>query len=121
MHSRTRARLVTAILYLVAALFFAGIVFILASIGGKEGLSSLFAADSPARATAIYLFMAGAFSLAVSLLLFSPASLSQLQRLGLLILGGIQMLTGVFFASASAVVTVVPLWFLFRFYREASA
>jgi hypothetical protein len=105
----------------VASLSFAGIVFILASIGGKEGLSSLFAADSPARATAIFLFMSWAFSFAVSLLLFSPASLSQFQRLGLLTLGGIQMLAGVFFASGFVVVTVVPLWFLFRFYREASA
>ncbi len=121
MHSRTKARLLAAILYLVAALFFAAIVFILGAIGGKEGLSSLFAADSPARAAAIYLFVAGASSLAVSLLLFSPASLSQIQRLGLLILGGAQMLTGAFFASSSVVVTVVPLWFLFRFYREASA
>jgi hypothetical protein len=101
--------------------FCAGIVFILASIGGKEGLSSLLAADSPARATAIYLFLAGGFSLTVSLLLFSPAALSQFQRLGLLILGAIQMLTGAFFASSSVVVTVFPLWFLFRFYREASA
>ena len=105
----------------MTTLFFAGIIFILASIGDKEGLSLLFAADSPARPTAIYLLMAGAFSLAVSLLLFSPASLSQFQRLGLLTLGGIHMLTGVIFASGSVVVTVVPLWFLFRFYREASA
>ncbi len=120
MYLRTKARLVTAILYLVAALFFAAIVFILAAIGGKEGFSALFAADSPARAAVTYLFVAGAFSLVVSVLLFSPASMSHLQRLGLLVLGAVQMLAGIFFASSSAVVTVVPLWFLFKFYREAS-
>lgn len=121
MHFRTKARFITAILYLVAAFFFASILFMLASIGGENGLRSLFSVDSSARAAAIYLFLAGAFSLAVSLLLFSPASLSPFQRLGLLTFGGIQMLTGVFVASSSIVVTAVPLWFLFKFYREASA
>lgn len=116
-----RTRLIAAVLYLIAALFFGGIVFILASTWGEEGLSLLLAAKSPARFAVIYLLIAGAFSAAVSMLLFSRAPLSPQLRRRALIAAGALMLIGILFAAPAVVVSIAPFWFLYRLHRDAEA
>jgi hypothetical protein len=121
MHFRIQPRLEAAILYLLAAFFLGSIIFMFAFVGERVGLAALFEIESPVRIISVFLLTAGVFSLAVSLLLFSSVALSQSQRLGLLIIASIQMLAGLFIASISVTVTLLPLWFLLRFYKESRA
>lgn len=118
-HPENRTRLIAAGLYLLAALFFGAIVFILASTWGDNGLSQLLATESRTRFAVIYLLGAGIFSLAVALLLFSYVPLHRPLRRGLLATAVALMLLGIIFAAPAVVVSIGPFWFLMRLHREA--
>lgn len=118
MRINNRPRIIAAVLYLIAALFFGGIISILVAIGGKEGVSILLSPESAARPAVIYMVEAGLFSLTISILLFCPVSLSRSNRLVILVCAILVALIGMFFAPISLIATIVPVWFLHKLHRD---
>lgn len=115
---RNKARLTAAILYLVAACFFAAITFVLAATWGEDGLSQMLAEGSLARPAVLYMLIAGGFFLAASSLLFSPLPIPRLLRIALLACALVLMLAGIIYAAPAIVVSLVPFWFFLRFHQE---
>ena len=117
MPTKDKSRLIAAVLYLIATFFFFAIICIFTSVGGETSLATWVTTGSPGRATIIYLLVSTGFSVLMALLLFSRLQLSKQHRFYLLSIALLQSVMGIIFASVSIVVTVLPLWFLFKFYR----
>ncbi len=118
-HADTRLRMLAALAYFVTAWFFTGIVNVLASTWGKEGLDLLLTPGNPARSAVIYLLYAGGFSLAVSLLLFFNATRFVALRVFVLTGAVLLMLAGLYFAAPAAIASLLPYWLLLRLDRES--
>ncbi|MBT9567934.1 MAG: hypothetical protein IV085_06510 [Thiobacillus sp.] len=116
--TRNWARLTAAILYVLAAGFFAVTLSVLTTTWGQAGLSQMLIEGHPARSTTLYMLVAGGFSLGAAFVLLAPVSLCRAVRVAMLASAGILTLTSLFFAPPSALVTVIPWVFLFRFHQE---
>lgn len=116
-HTHNKARLASAVLYLIATGFFGVIMAVLATSWGRGGFDHLLAEGHVARPAVIYMLVSGGFFVAASILLFSPVSLPKPLRIVLIAFAFMLMLTGIVYAAPAVVVSLVPFWFLLKFHQ----
>jgi len=119
-NARNWARLTAALLYLMATGFFVLTSSVLATAWGRDGLSLLLSEAHMARPTMIYLLAASGISLVVAFLLLTPWPLARPLRILMLALAVMLVLAGLFFATPSILVSLLPSLFLFRFHQEVT-
>ena len=117
-HTRNKARVTAAILYLVATCFLGVILSVVATSWGKEGYALVLTEGNLARPAVIYMLVAGGFFLAISNLLFSPVALPTPIRIAVLACAVVLMLAGFIYAAPVAILSIAPFWYLLRFHQE---
>ncbi|NDP49140.1 MAG: hypothetical protein GZ085_12290 [Sulfuriferula multivorans] len=119
-HTRNKARVTAAILYLVATCFLGAILSVVATSWGKDGYNLVLTKGNLAQPAVIYMLVAGGFFLATSNLLFSPLSLPTPIRIAVLACAVVLMLAGLIYAAPVAILSLVPFWYFLRFHQEVT-
>ena len=109
-------RTLAAISFIWPALLCVGILAVNVSYGIYP--SALWAADAASRILSAVVFGVLFLSVALLVALFSPIPLSRITRLGLLFLCVAIGIACLFFAQILLLAWVLPLWYVFRLYRE---
>lgn len=121
MQPKDKTRVLVAVLFVMLALFFSAIIYVLATVGGELPLSVLLAEGSEVRGVVLFLIGSTALAAAISLVLFVPIPLAKSHRLALVLVATVHAVSALLVAQMTIVAYLGPLWYLVKFYREAHA